>query len=263
MLLLLSLSAYRKQVASSRTKVTLLDLPEHVRTTHGLQGLVVPTDLLAGADANALERFRTAADKAACPCLVLEEISGLRLASRDDSVAHGAVDRLDRVLLAAQRMGCSSVGFAIEANETDPNFDSAVERLKGAATRAERLEINLLIRPNKGLTEEPDRVTDIIKRVGGFRLGVMPDFEQAAASADPEGYLRRLAPYAPIVLAATKDFDGAGAHADYDLAPMCESLKSIGFDAGLAIDYRGSEDPDEGVAKSKAYLEPTMLGETA
>jgi len=262
MLLLVSLSAYRKQVASSRSKVSLLNLPEHIRTTHGLQGMVALTDMLAGAELADLDRFRIAADKAGCPILVLEETGGLRLASRDDSVADGAVDRLDRVLLAAQRLGCSSVGFAIEANETDPNFDSAVERLKNAATRAERLEINLLIKPNRGLTEDPDKVTDIIKRVGGFRLGVMPDFEQAAASGDAEGYLRRLAPYAPIVLATTEDFDEKGGHAAYDLGPMCESLKSIGFDAGLAIDYRGSGDPDEGVAQGKAYLEPVMLGET-
>jgi len=262
MLLLLSLTAYRKQVASSRSKTTLLGLPAHIRQTHALQGMVAQTDMLAGADAGDLDRFHVAADKAACPCLVLEESSGLRLSSRDDAVASAGMNRLDRVLYAARRLGCSSVGFAIEANETEANFDSAVERLKVAASRTERLELNLLIRPNRGLTEDPERLTEIIKRVGGFRLGVMPDFEQAAASPDPDAYIRRLAPYAPVVLATTVEFTAAGRHKPYDLAPLCESLKSIGFDAGLAIDYRGGGDPDEGVSMSKNALEPIMLGET-
>jgi hypothetical protein len=45
-------------------------------------------------------------------------------------------------------------------------------------TRAEKREINLLLMPTTGLLASPEKVTEIIKAVGGFRIGVLPDFRR-------------------------------------------------------------------------------------
>ena len=132
------------------------------------------------------------------------------------------------------------------------------------AVAAEKRELNVLISPTEGLTEDPDRVAELIKRVGGFRIGTYPDFETASKSKDPIAYLRRLAPYAWAVNASTIEFvdlaEEAGLeesgneddeldalaellaapeHVTYDLDAMVQAIAAVGYDGTLAVDYRG------------------------
>ncbi|MHC4976657.1 MAG: sugar phosphate isomerase/epimerase family protein [Planctomycetota bacterium] len=261
MLFYISLETYRRELTLARQPLTLRNVADHIASRHQLRGMVVPTEFLKGSEVADLDTFRADNDKGGCPALALQEISGLRLASRDKSVASSAMDRLERVLIAAQRLGCGSVGFSIESADTDEYFDLSVERLKQCATRAERLELNLLLKPHRGITEKPERVVEIIKRVGGFRLGVLPDFADATLTSDPFAYMKMLAPYAPIVLASTGDFDAKGKHTSYDLAPLCDALKIIGYNAGICVVYRGEGDTDEGVEYSGKVLADQLIEE--
>lgn len=263
MLFYISLETYRRELTLVREPLSLQTVAGHITKHHELRGMVVPTEFLKGSEIHDLDRFRADNDKNGCPALALHELSGLRLASKDKAVAQNALERMERVLVGAQRLGCGSVGFSIESRNTEEYLDSVVNTLKICATRAERLEINLLLSPHKGLTQEPTRVVEIIKRVGGFRLGVLPDFADASKHEDPFAYVKMLAPYAPIVLASTSDFSQNGAHEKYDLAPMCEALRVIGYNAGVALVYRGQGDPDEGVKASYAYISGELQPEEA
>ncbi|MFG0256758.1 MAG: sugar phosphate isomerase/epimerase family protein [Phycisphaerales bacterium JB043] len=263
MLFYISLETYRRELSLVREPLSLDSIANHIATRHHLRGMVVPTDFLKGFEVADLDTFRAHNDKGGCPALALHELTGLRLASRDDAVAGAALDRLERVLIAAQRLGCGSVGFSIESADTDEYFDLAVDRLRQCATRAERLELNLLLNPHRGITENPERVVDIIKKVGGFRLGVLPDFADAAESADPFSYIKMLAPYAPIVLASTVKFDKKGRHTPYDIAPMCEALRVIGYNAGISLLYKGEGETDEGVDISRETLTGELVQEEA
>lgn len=208
MLLTLHTNSVRSLVKPSRGEpsLDLVDLPRYAREEFGLFGLNLTTDLLAGAVRSRLERIREAADKSGCACLVLIEQDSLALADADDEKALGALERLERVIRGAQLLGCNSIAFRIAGRSDDDSLERAVEHLKEATEKAERHEINLLISPSDGLTAEPERVTSIIKKVGGFRVGSFPDFESASKSADPVTYLRRLTPYASAVCAATIQF---------------------------------------------------------
>jgi hypothetical protein len=108
-------------------------------------------------------------------------------------------------------------------------------------------------------------VTELIKRVGGFRIGTYPDFEAATRFSDPVGYLRRLCPYASAVCASTIRFKerkapkgGAGPmldppldHEPYDLGTLVHAVASVGYDGALSIDYRGTGDVPSGIRASR------------
>lgn len=206
MLLTLTVTADRPVFPGRGGKVALDDLPARVREELGLHGLNLSTDLLAGADRAALARVRDRADKARCSCLLLIERAPLDLSSAKASVVKEAQERAGRVLQAAALLGCNAAAIGVKGPDDAAAMERAIEALKPVVERAERLEINCLISPAPGLTEAPERVTDLIKRVGGFRIGTFPDFQAAARSADPAAYLRRLTPYASAVAATTLEF---------------------------------------------------------
>ncbi len=142
--------------------------------------------------------------------------------------------------------------------------------------RAEKLDINLLISPTKGLTSRPERVTELLKMDGGFRIGTYPDFQTASEYKDPVGYLQRLTPYATAVAASTFKFvtdkgeepgpdvvSGAGLkHTPFDLKPLVDAVISVGYDGPLALDYRGSGDVTMGLIRSRDAI-LSVMGEPA
>ena len=270
MLLTLSANCLRSRLSPLIRKgrqtgdsLALTDLPRFTRNELGLYGLNLSTSLLAGADINKLDAIREAADKAPCPCLVLIESEPMSLCTLDEDAGNVAVDRAIRVIKAAQRLGCNSVGVAIAGDNSEDEFDFCVERLRQILSKAERLDINLLIMPRAGITDDPERVTEMIKKVGGFRVGTMPDFQTAAKAPDPLLYLRRVVPYASALTASTVVFGpakkgGPPVHEPYDLIEFAKVVQSVGYQGTLAIDYRGEGDVVEGVRATKAVLESVL-----
>jgi sugar phosphate isomerase/epimerase len=291
MLLTLSAICLRSLLMPGRTgktKLDLLDLPRVAREELGLHGLNISTSLLAGVNRDALERLRERADKAGCACLLLVENDPQPFGQNSEAAGAGAIERLQRVIQAGHFLGCSCVAVKVGCNGTDAeSFNRTVERLRKAVERAERLEMNVLISPTDGLTHTPEKVTELIKKVGGFRVGTFPDFQAAAATPDPVAYLRRLTPYAAAVCASTLKFSddkgeakepgrtkkakadaeptastgatGVAAepvrHTAYDLESLVKAVVSVGYDGTLAVEYRGTGDAKVGVIRSREALE--------
>lgn len=277
MLLTLSANSLRPLLVkgrASKPKLDLLDLPALTRNELGLHGLSLSTDLLAGQPRDKYDRLRERADKAGCACLLLVESDAQPLGDASEATGLAAVERLSRVIQAGSILGCNAVAVRPHGADDPAVFQRTVDRMKKAVERAERLELNVLIWPGPGLTQTPERVTELIKKIGGFRVGTLPDFEIAGQSADPVAALRRLTPYASAVLAATSLFTGPKGeklgdadevssdklrHGPHDLGPMVEAILSVGYDASLSIEYRGPGDPKVGVLRSRTALE-RLLG---
>jgi sugar phosphate isomerase/epimerase len=189
------------QGRSKKAALDVLDLPRYARETLGLNGLTLSTDLLAGSDRARLESIRERADRASCACLLLAEHEPQAFGSKDLDAIEAAVIRSRKVVEAAQLLGCSAASIKVAATDDEQALLRAVGALKSVVERAEKLDMNLLLAPHDGLTSKPERLTELLKRVGGFRIGTHPDFESAAASGDPVGYLHRLTPYATSVTA--------------------------------------------------------------
>jgi sugar phosphate isomerase/epimerase len=213
MLLTLNASCLRSQLvpaAGSAPALALSDLPQYTREVLGLGGLNLTTDLLVGADRRKLEQLRERADRAGCPCLLLIEAEPQKLGATDAATAEAVIGRMLRVIEAAQILSCTAAALRITADDSDAALQVVWPRLRKIVDRAERLELNLLVSPMKGLTAKAERVTDMIKKVGGFRIGTLPDFQFAFESTGSmEGavtFLRRITPYASVVQASTTDF---------------------------------------------------------
>jgi sugar phosphate isomerase/epimerase len=268
MLLTLTANSLRSLLArgkSGKAKLELMDLPQFARDQLGLHGLNLGTDLLAGVPRDGLERLRERADKSGCACLLLIESEPQPFGDSAEATGAAVVERLIKVVQAANLLGCSSVAVKVGGRDDPAALARAAERLRKAVERAEKLELNVLLSPHDGMTATPERVTELLKKVGGFRVGTYPDFQAAAAREDPVGYMRRLTPYASVVSASTVKFtavaEGEEAppkHAPYELKPLVEALLSVGYDGTLAIDYRGTGDAKLGVVRSRRALEQLL-----
>jgi sugar phosphate isomerase/epimerase len=261
--MLLTMSLSSPAVVKGLSPQGLIGAPRAVHEQFGLSGLNLSTSVLKGADRTALAGLRDAADRAGCACLVLVE-PPLALADPRGTRADEALARARRLVEAASLLGCNSLALGVAGKNDDDTFELAVDQLKEITEAAEKRELNVLISPADGLTADPDRVAELIKRVGGFRIGTYPDFQTASKAKDPIAYLRRLAPYAWAVSASTIEFvdlaEEAGLeesgnedeeldalaellsapeHVTYDIDAMVKAIAAVGYDGTLAVDYRG------------------------
>lgn len=262
---------------SKKPKLEMMDLPAFTRDSLGLSGFNLSTDLLVGADRAKLEAIRERTDRASCSCLLLIEPEPQHFGARDEKKVAAAVQRMTNVIDAAHLLGCSAASMKIEAPDDDETLLRVAKALKPIMDRAERNDINLALSPHTGLTHRPERVTELLKKVGGFRIGTYPDFQTAHlyGQGKPEGavgYLHRLTPYASAVCVSTTGFGVPGkakgkakasepvitdpetilepraaVHVEYDLRPMLDAVRSVGYDGPLALDYRGPGDVPAGL----------------
>lgn len=273
-----------------KNALDVVDLPRYTHEHLGLRALNLSTDLLKGMGRGQIEKIRDNGDKVGCTCLMLSEPEALDMGNPKDSVGDAAVDRMSRVIIAGSVLGCNAVSLSIIGKDDDDTFDLIAERMKRVLERADQVDVNVLISPYKGLTEDPDRTTDLVKGIGGFRIGTLPDFEAAHKWGDASHYLRRLTPYATVVNASTLAFEdaepddeamaaaeglsgldalaaeleamddtAAPVHVGYDLEPMVGAIKAVGFSGNIALDYRGAGDGTLGVLQTKDAIDAALV----
>jgi len=272
MLLALAARSLRSMLVGKDASLSLTDLPRFAHEQLGLHGLMLSADLLAGRTRDDLARLRDAADRARCSCLVLMEEDPQKLATADSRAAD---ERIRRVMAAASLLGCNAAGVAIDAPDSSDALDRVAERLKRLMGEAEQREINLLIMPGPigtGLTASPDRLTELLKKVGGFRVGTMPDFAEAAKAEDMSAYLRKVTPYASAVLGSTLGFKALDGEVDderaivehegFDLALAVEAIAAVGYDGAVGLDFRGRGDLGMGLRRSREALTLAMEGKS-
>jgi hypothetical protein len=234
-----------------------IEVPDYVAEHLGLKGLNVHTPMLKGMAVKDLERLRDRADRARCPILVLVE-------ERVLDYEHAPADciaRVERLGLAACKLGAPSVAIEIGSIPPTPEgFDSVAANLKRSLAALDRFDTHLLIRPGAGSAGDPQRIADLIKKIGGFRIGSMPTFAQAASTKDPVDALRRLAPYAQAIEASVKAFGKSGKHDAWDLAALFGAISAVGYGNTVCIDYPAKTDPVGNIEAARdalaALIEP-------
>ena len=250
-LLTLSAGSLRPLLAAQDPRCReVFSLPRFVARDLGLRGLNLPSDLLSGFGMPDVERLRDEADRAHCPVLLLIEETPIDFTDRG-ALWHRALDRLKRVGLAASRLGCPSVAIRVAAPDTDEAFEATAVGVKAMLRELDRYELNVLLAPSSGLTETAGRLTDLIKKIGGFRIGSYPSFEHAYATGELEKTLRKLAPYAPAIAASVRGFSKSGVHEPYALEACVACVMEVGYGNTLAIDHLGPP-PPAGGRKPKA-----------
>lgn len=256
--LTLSVGALKPLLASKDARCpTIMHVPEFAAKELALRGLNLPTSLLAGRAAADLDKIRDLADKAGAPCLVLVEETPLGFADAAPATRTLIEERVRRLAAAANRLGCRDIAVRCAAKNTDEEFERAAGGIKSVLQEIDRFDLNVLLVPNEGLTFEPSRLTDLIKKVGGFRIGSLPSFAHAHATGDVEKTLRKLAPYAESIDATIAGFKG-DAHQPYDLAACVESVRAVGYVNTLALDYSGKGDVVADLQKARGILDAAV-----
>lgn len=259
--LTLSVGAVRPLIAANDPRCpTIFDVPRFASTELGLRGLNVPTGLLAGKSINDLDRLRDLADKASSPCLVLVEEQPLAFAAEKPDVKAAVEERMRRLAAAANRLGCRDIAVRCVSTTSDADFERTASGLKTALHEIDRYDLNVLIVPHEGLTSDPSKLTDLIKKVGGFRIGSLPSFGHAHATGDIEKTLRKLAPYAESIDATIVGFKGE-THQPFDLKVCVDSVRAVGYVNTLALDYAGKGDPIEDLKRARGILDAAVQTE--
>ncbi len=230
---------------------TIFAVPQFVATDLELRGLNLPADMLKGFGLTDIEKLRDEADRAHCPVLLLSEENAIDFATRTGPGWAASLERLRRLGTAASRLGCPSIAVRVQAPDTDEAFEATAIGVKIALKELDKFELNLLLAPNEGLTFDPGRLTDLIKKIGGFRIGSYPSFAHAHESGDLEKTLRKLAPYAPAIAASVRGFDKDGKHDGYSLEACIESIRSVGYGNTLALDFIGRDEGSKDGGKKK------------
>ena len=135
-----------------------------------------------------------------------------------------------------------------------PDANQARDRLARALASLDRFDTHLLIRPGAGTAGDPARIADLIKKIGGFRIGSMPTFAHAASTKDPVDALRRLAPYAQAMEATVKAFGKSGTHEAWDLARLFGAAEAAGYQSTMCIDYAAKTDPVGTIDRARDLL---------
>ena len=237
--MLLTLSTRSLQhVKRAKAPLGPMEVPEFVAEELGLKGLNVHTPLLKGMVPRDLEALRDRADRARCPILVLVDETPLDFGP---DAGPASIERVGKLGLCASKLGAPAVAVELAALPVD-QFDAYAANVKRSLAGLDRFDTHLLIRPGAG-AGDAQRLADMIKKIGGFRIGSMPTFAHAAAGGEPADVLRRLAPYAQAVEASVKGFGKSGKHEAWDLAGCLEAVRNVGYQNTLCIDYAGKTDP--------------------
>ena len=263
-LLTLSAGSLRPVLAAKDPRcANIYEVPQFAATHLELRGLNLPTDMLKGFGLHEIERFRDEADRAHCPVLMLSEETPINFALRGTPEWLGSLDRLRRLATAANRLGCPSIAVRAQSPDTDEAFEATSIGVKVALREIDKFELNLLLTPHEGLTFDAGRLTDLIKKIGGFRIGSYPSFAHAHATGELEKTLRKLAPYAPAISASVRGFDKEGVHDGYRLEACIESIRSVGYGNTLALDFVGKGDPEKKASKKGSSIDIVAELDTA
>jgi sugar phosphate isomerase/epimerase len=253
MLIALSAGSLKGLLTRPKNPLKVPDLPLWVREELDIRGLSLPTDLLKGCTPADMERIRDAGDRAGCPCLMLVETSPLDIVG-SDRVQAQSLQRIRRLAAAANHLGAARLGVKLHGVETPEQMERAARGVRAALTEMDRWEVNLLMEPHGGLLARGDPLVDLVKKVGGFRIGVLPSFQHAHASGDLRDMLRRLAPYAQAMVAHVQGFDARGSHQGWSLEQCVDVLRAVGYSNLLSLEYIGKGDGVASLTKARDVL---------
>ncbi|MEE2681622.1 MAG: TIM barrel protein [Planctomycetota bacterium] len=223
-------------------ELALVDIPEFTMREFDLRGLNVPASMFTGCSLDVFDRLRDNADKVGCPVLILVEDVPLNCMESDRAALKSSMERIQRLALAANRLGCNSVAISCSGpTDDDQALEATAAGLKKAIAQIDDFDLNLLIAPTDGMTDDPDRLTDLIKKVGGFRIGSYPSFAHAHRSGDAHNTLRKLAPYAGGLEISARA--KRGGEAVIDGYEAVESVLGVGYQNTIALSFEGKGDP--------------------
>ncbi len=263
-----SASAFADRLRNEDDPLSLVDFPAFAAGEIGVRGVSLPASLLAGLTPSDLEAIRDAADKARCPALLLREDRPQPLADADIAIRNDATSRVQRLSRAASILGSAQLGISIEGKDDDERFELAASTVREAIHSINSFEVAVLLEAAPGVAGDPGRLTDLIKKIGGFRIGSLVDFRFAHDTGDFEGTLRRLAPYAGTIFATVGASASGGKPAaaskdttPYDLEAGLKAVLAVGYQHAICLDHAGGPNAVAAMIEARETIERAISPE--
>lgn len=244
----LSASCLLQPLPKQKSPIALLDVPRFVSEELEVRGINIPVQMIRQQPPQTLERLRDEADRSQCPCLVLYRDEPLDFQSE----AERSSQVLREMGKRARLLGCAEIAIRISNMAT--SSQQIAPLLKAAVEGLQRFEVNLLIRPSTQPCDQPDAVIDLVRKIGGFHIGAMPSFANAAATGDAHQCLKRLIPYSLAVEATVTSVNKQGSPADESFDQHIDTLVKLGFSNKLSIDWQGEGNWAQAVQRVRTHL---------
>jgi len=252
MTLLLTLAIQSLNPLIDNGSQDILEVPRVASDTIDLRGVMIDAKHLSGWGQESYDSFRNNGDKAKSPCLLVRDNTSMDLIGSQEA----SRERIQRLSVAANRLGCNAVSITPVFPSEKDAVNTIIEQLREAMAGVERLELNLLLQPCEGLSSDPDELIEIIKQIGGFRIGALPTFSAAAATGTGLEALRKLAPYAGGIVA---DFPTGRGKKSIDPVEGLRAVREVGYSNTVALNYLGKGDALKEISKvtkkMRKYLE--------
>jgi sugar phosphate isomerase/epimerase len=252
MTLLLTLAIQSLNTLIEAGSQDILEVPKISAEKLDLRGVMIDAKHLSGWGIDSYDKFRNCGDKLKSPCLLVRDNTSMDfLGAREISL-----ERIQRLSVAANRLGCNAISITPSFPDDKSSVDTIVELLREAMSGVERLELNLLLQPCEGLSSDPDQLIEIIKQIGGFRIGALPTFTSVGATGNGIEALRKLAPYAGGIVA---DFPSGRGKKNIDPVEGLKAVREVGYSNTVALNYLGKgnalKEITKVVKKMRKYLE--------
>jgi len=254
----LGLAAWSLNRRFGAATLKLLDYPQQVKEEFGLAVIEFISLFFDSTEKAYLLELRRRTDAAGARVANLAVSVKGDLASASDEERRGAVADCARWFDVALAVGSPYVrAFAGGPQEgvcTEDILRASIRSFQELAARARKKGVKIIIENHGGvISREADHLVRLMKSDRSGFLGMCPDFGNFAAELRYEG-LEKVAPWARVLHAKTREFDAKGEDTRVDVKRCLDIFRRAGFDGDVLVEFEGEMDDHAGVLKSIELL---------
>jgi sugar phosphate isomerase/epimerase len=243
----------------------LLDFPRFTRDQFGIEAVELNNIFFASTEPAYLKRLVQAAHSAGVKLLNIAVDEKGDLSADDDAARAEGLANYSRWVPVAREIGCSAIR-ANSGGKTIIHRGRAIERcidsFRRLADAGRKHGIAILMENHGGLSVDADSILQVIEAVrethGQGAVGTLPDFGNWPDTADREGSLRKIMPYAKAVHAKVLEIDEHLNHPRFDLVRCVQITREGGYDGYLGIEFEGAGDRIESIKRAVRKLTPLL-----
>jgi len=231
-------------------KWTTLDFPRIAREDFGLNGIEFVNTLFEVPTESYLKKLKQhAAEQQITMVLIMVDDEGDGCADTMKERKQFAINHRKWVDIAAY-LGCHAVRTncrgPLNANKQEA-LEWAVESYDMLLEYAAASNINIVIENHGGLSNDPDWMLALVKKINHPNLGTYPDWRSPADDFDNYTYLQKTAPYA-------KGMSYRNQPTELLTRKMIQLCKEAGYVGWYGIESGGREEIQKGIGLLKKYL---------
>ncbi len=230
-------------------KLKTLELARIAREDFNLNGIEFVNTLFEVPTENYLNQLKkNAADHGVEMVLIMIDDEGDGCASTKENRLQFAINHRKWVDIAYY-LGCHAIRTncrGYDVKDKDEAIKYAAESYHLLLEYASDSGIKILIENHGGVSNDPDWMLKLIKKINHPLFGTYPDWREPAADFDNYIYLEKTAPYA-------KGMSYRNQPTEKLTAQMIKLCKDAGYEGWYGIESNGREEIKKGIALLKKY----------